>query len=115
MLKQFQAEPFPLSFNPQTTALLMIDMQRDFVELGGFGEALGNDVNLVRSAIQPCKRMLSAARQAGIFILHTREGHRADLSDCPPAKLTGRENLYWRMWTKRAYSYSWRRRTRYYS
>ncbi|MFZ7344597.1 cysteine hydrolase family protein [Avibacterium volantium] len=88
MLKQFQAEPFPLSFNPQTTALLMIDMQRDFVEPGGFGEALGNDVNLVRSAIRPCKRMLSAARQAGIFVLHTREGHRADLSDCPPAKLT---------------------------
>lgn len=88
MLKQFQAEPFPLAFNPQTTALLMIDMQRDFVEPGGFGEALGNNVNLVRSVIQPCKMILSAARQAGLFILHTREGHRADLSDCPPAKLT---------------------------
>ncbi|MCW9732954.1 cysteine hydrolase [Avibacterium sp. 20-15] len=88
MLKQFQAEPFPLNFTPQTTALLMIDMQRDFVEPGGFGEALGNDVNLVRSAIQPCESVLAAARQAGLFIIHTREGHRADLSDCPPAKLT---------------------------
>lgn len=52
----FQAQPFALPFNPQTTALVMIDMQRDFVEAGGFGEALGNDVSFVRSAIEPCKR-----------------------------------------------------------
>lgn len=85
--KYFTAEPFSLGFDPLTTALVMIDMQRDFVEPGGFGEALGNDVSLVRTAIEPCKRLLSASRQAKLLIIHTREGHRADLADCPPAKL----------------------------
>jgi nicotinamidase-related amidase len=66
----------------------MIDMQRDFVEPAGFGEALGNDVSKVRSAIEPCRKVLKAARDADILVIHTREGHRADLSDCPPAKLT---------------------------
>ncbi|MBB5193190.1 nicotinamidase-related amidase [Silvimonas terrae] len=84
----FKAEPFALPFDPATTALVMIDMQRDFVEPGGFGEALGNDVNFVRSAIGPCQKVLAAARTAGIMVIHTREGHRADLTDCPPAKLT---------------------------
>ncbi|GGP25978.1 cysteine hydrolase family protein [Silvimonas amylolytica] len=84
----FKAEPFALPFNSATTALVMIDMQRDFVEPGGFGEALGNDVNFVRSAIGPCQQVLAAARAAGIMVIHTREGHRADLTDCPPAKLT---------------------------
>ncbi len=55
---------------------------------GGFGEALGNDVSRVRTAIAPCTEVLAAARQKGIMVIHTREGHRADLSDCPPAKLT---------------------------
>lgn len=86
--KLFQAEPFPLAFDAQTTALVMIDMQRDFVEPGGFGEALGNDVSFVRSAIEPCKKVLKAARDAKLLVIHTREGHRADLADCPPAKLT---------------------------
>jgi len=85
---KFQAEPFALPFDPQTTALVMIDMQRDFVEPGGFGEALGNDVSLVRTAIAPCKKVLDAARAHNMLVIHTREGHRADLSDCPPAKLT---------------------------
>lgn len=84
----FQAEPFSLPFDPTTTALVMIDMQRDFVEPAGFGEALGNDVSKVRSAIEPCRKVLKAARDADILVIHTREGHRADLSDCPPAKLT---------------------------
>jgi biuret amidohydrolase len=84
---QFEAEPYALDFDPATTALLMIDMQRDFVEPGGFGEMLGNDVSQLRSAIEPCRRVLEAARQAGLFVIHTREGHRADLSDAPPAKL----------------------------
>lgn len=84
----FQAQPFALPFDPHTTALVMIDMQRDFVEAGGFGEALGNDVSLVRSAIEPCKKVLAAARDNGLLVIHTREGHRADLSDCPAAKLT---------------------------
>ncbi|MDH3452155.1 MAG: cysteine hydrolase [Gammaproteobacteria bacterium] len=81
------AEPYPLEFDPARTALLMIDMQRDFVEAGGFGEMLGNDVTLLRSTIKPCKRVLEAARAAGIAVIHTREGHRADLTDAPPSKL----------------------------
>jgi biuret amidohydrolase len=88
MQKHFHAEPFDLAFEPKHTALVMIDMQRDFVEPGGFGEALGNDVSLVRTAIEPCERLLAAARKAGLLVIHTREGHRADLTDCPPAKLT---------------------------
>jgi len=84
---QFEAEPYPLDFDPASTALLMIDMQRDFVEPGGFGEMLGNDVSQLRSAIEPCRRVLEAARQAGLYIVHTREGHRPDLSDAPSAKL----------------------------
>ncbi len=81
------AEPYAFEFDPRTTALLVIDMQRDFVDPGGFGEALGNDVSLLRKAVPPTKRVLDACRAAGLFIVHTREGHRPDLSDCPPAKL----------------------------
>src|ERR671933_888187 len=80
------AEPYAFAFDPQTTALLIIDMQRDFVDPGGFGEALGNDVSLLRAAVPPTVRVLEAARQAGLFVVHTREGHRPDLADCPPAK-----------------------------
>ncbi|HMC46221.1 MAG TPA: cysteine hydrolase family protein, partial [Caballeronia sp.] len=83
--KLFHAQPFPLTFDSKTTAFVMIDMQRDFVEPGGFGEALGNDVSLVRSAIVPCGKVLKAARDAKLLVIHTREGHRADLADCPPA------------------------------
>lgn len=84
---QIKAEPYPFEFEPRTTALLMIDMQRDFLEAGGFGEMLGNDVSLLRSTIEPCKAVLKAAREAGLFVVHTREGHRPDLSDAPSAKL----------------------------
>ncbi|MGC3962725.1 MAG: isochorismatase family cysteine hydrolase [Rhodocyclaceae bacterium] len=87
MTKAFKAEPYDLPFEPEHTALIIIDMQRDFLEPGGFGAMLGNDVSLLRSAIGPCKAVLDAARRAGIFVLHTREGHSADLSDCPPTKL----------------------------
>lgn len=87
-MKTLEAQPFAYSFDPATTALVMIDMQRDFVEPHGFGEALGNDVSLLRRAIEPCTRLLEATRQAGLLIVHTREGHRADLSNCPAAKLT---------------------------
>lgn len=83
----FDAEPYSLPFDPGSTALLIIDMQRDFLEPGGFGELLGNDVSLLRSTIEPCKRTLAAARQAGITVIHTREGHRPDLTDAPPSKL----------------------------
>jgi nicotinamidase-related amidase len=84
---QLTAEPYPLELEPGSTALLMIDMQRDFVEPGGFGEMLGNDVSLLRSTIEPCRRVLDAARRAGLAVIHTREGHRPDLSDAPPSKL----------------------------
>lgn len=83
-----QAEPFPLQFDAATTALLIIDMQRDFVLPGGFGEKLGNDTSLLLAAVEPTRRVLDAARKKGMFVIHTREGHRPDLSDCPPAKLT---------------------------
>jgi nicotinamidase-related amidase len=81
-----QAEPYPYEFDPVRTALLVIDMQRDFVDPGGFGEALGNDVSLLRRAVAPIQRVLEAARASGIFVIHTREGHRPDLSDLPEAK-----------------------------
>jgi len=83
----FDAEPYPLEFDPATTALIMIDMQRDFMEPGGFGEMLGNDVSPMRAAVEPAARVLAAARRAGILVVHTREGHRPDLTDLPEAKL----------------------------
>jgi nicotinamidase-related amidase len=83
-----KAEPFDLSFNPKTTALVIIDMQRDFVLPGGFGEKLGNDTSLLLAAVEPTQRVLAKARGKGMFVIHTREGHRPDLTDCPPAKLT---------------------------
>jgi nicotinamidase-related amidase len=72
--------------HPEHCALVIIDMQRDFMEPGGFGDALGNDVGLLRSCIQPLSELLGAARGAGMLIVHTREGHRPDLADLPPAK-----------------------------
>jgi nicotinamidase-related amidase len=80
------AEPYPFEFEPNHAALLIIDMQRDFLEPGGFGETLGNDVSRLRSAIEPNRRLLAEWRSAGLMVLHTREGHRPDLSDLPLAK-----------------------------
>ncbi len=80
------ATPFPYPFAPGRTALVVIDMQRDFVEPGGFGASLGNDVTRLHSAIGPIAALLAAWRARGWPVLHTREAHRADLSDCPPAK-----------------------------
>ena len=87
-MKTIIAEPFDLAFDPATTALVMIDFQQDFMAPNGFGELLGNDVSLLRTTIEPARAVLQAAREAGVLVIHTREGHRADLSDCPPAKLT---------------------------
>jgi nicotinamidase-related amidase len=81
------ADPYPFEFDPATTALVLIDMQRDFVEPGGFGETLGNDVSLLQSVVPPLKKVLETARAVGMTVIHTREGHVPDLSDCPPAKL----------------------------
>ena len=82
------ADPYPFVFDPAQTALMLIDMQRDFVEPGGFGETLGNDVSQLRAVIPPLQAVLAAARETGMTVIHTREGHRPDLSDCPPAKLS---------------------------
>ncbi|HZZ59775.1 MAG TPA: cysteine hydrolase [Roseiarcus sp.] len=87
-MSTIEAEPFPLNFDLPATALLVIDMQRDFVLPGGFGEKLGNDTSLLLAAVPPTERVLMRAREKGMFVVHTREGHRPDLTDCPPAKLT---------------------------
>jgi nicotinamidase-related amidase len=81
-----KAEPYDFEFDPKATALLMIDFQRDFVYPGGFGESLGNDTSFLLKAVPPTMRVLAACRAAGMFVIHTREGHRADLSDLPSAK-----------------------------
>jgi len=81
------AEPTPFPLAADKTALIVIDMQRDFILPGGFGESLGNDVDQLLKVVPPLAALISAARDAGIMVIHTREGHQADLSDCPPAKL----------------------------
>jgi nicotinamidase-related amidase len=81
------AEPAPLTIDIARTALVIIDMQRDFLEPGGFGAALGNEVALLAAAVEPCRRVLAAARHAGMLVIHTREGHRPDLSCAPPIKV----------------------------
>jgi biuret amidohydrolase len=81
------AEPAKLSIDLGKSALVIIDMQRDFLEPGGFGEALGNDVSRLQAAVAPCKAVLTAARGLGMLVIHTREGHRSDLSDAPPHKV----------------------------
>lgn len=80
------ARPYPYDFDPDRTALLCIDFQRDFVDPGGFGESLGNDVSLLRASVEPTRRVLDAFREHGMTVIHTREGHRPDLTDLFPAK-----------------------------
>ena len=81
------ARPYAFELRAATTALLVIDMQRDFLEPGGFGALLGNDVSLLERVVEPLAVVLAAARATGMLVVHTREGHRPDLADCPPAKL----------------------------
>ncbi len=80
------ALPFAFRFDPATTALIVIDMQRDFVEPGGFGETLGNDVSRLQAIVPTVAGLIAACRSAGIPVIHTRECHKPDLSDLPPAK-----------------------------
>ncbi len=87
MKTQIAAEPQPISIELDRTALVIIDMQRDFLEPGGFGETLGNDVSRLQAAVKPLQAVLAAARAVGMLVIHTREGHRPDLSDAPPAKI----------------------------
>jgi nicotinamidase-related amidase len=82
-----EAEPQAVAIDPDRTAVVIIDMQRDFLEPGGFGEALGNDVSRLSAAIGPCMALLEVARRRHLLVIHTREGHRADMTDAPKAKV----------------------------
>lgn len=77
------AAPGPVTVEWDRTAFIIIDMQRDFLEPGGFGETLGNDVSRLAAAVEPCRRVLAATRRHGLLAIHTREGHRPELSDAP--------------------------------
>ncbi|WP_457336688.1 cysteine hydrolase family protein [Rhizobacter sp. P5_C2] len=91
---QVDALPGPFEFEPAHTALVMIDMQRDFIEPGGFGAALGNDVSLLAPVVPAAAELVALCRAIGVLVVHTQECHRPDLSDCPPAKrLRGKPSL----------------------
>jgi nicotinamidase-related amidase len=85
-MAQIAAQPYPFDFKPAEAALLIIDMQRDFIEPGGFGAMLGNDVTQLERTIAPLQSLLAAARAAGLRVIHTREGHKPDLSDLHESK-----------------------------
>ena len=80
------ATPYDYAFSPCTTALMVIDMQRDFIEPGGFGESLGNDIAPLQAIVPTVSALLDFARNLGMLIIHTRESHLPDLSDCPTSK-----------------------------
>ena len=82
-----KAQPYDYHFPPAATALVVIDMQRDFIEPGGFGAALGNDVSRLAAIIPTVKQLLDLFRKKDWAIIHTREAHKPDLSDCPPSKI----------------------------
>jgi len=82
-----EAEPAAVPVDLDRTAVVIIDMQRDFLEPGGFGHTLGNDIGQLARTIAPCKALLDGARRRGVTVIHTREGHRSDLADAPPAKV----------------------------
>jgi nicotinamidase-related amidase len=86
-MKSIEAQPFPYAFDFTSTMLVIIDMQRDFIEPAGFGESLGNDVSRLSNIIPTCRSVLNRWRAQQGKVLHTREAHLADLSDCPPSKL----------------------------
>ena len=80
------AWPYDGAFTPANTALIIIDMQTDFCGVGGYVDKMGYDLSLTRAPIAPIKRLLEESRRAGLMVIHTREGHRPDLSDLPPNK-----------------------------
>ena len=82
------AQPYDYTFDKKRLALVIIDMQRDFVEPGGFGAALGNNVSLLTPIIPTVAKLLDGFRKLGLTVIHTKECHKPDLSDCPKAKLT---------------------------
>ena len=93
-MKTIAAQPFDFAFDPAHLALIVIDMQRDFIEPGGFGATLGNDVSLLSAIVPTVGRLLETFRKAGLPVIHTRECHKPDLSDCPPAKrLRGKPSM----------------------
>jgi nicotinamidase-related amidase len=81
------ADPYPYAFDLASTALMIIDMQTDFCGVGGYVDRMGYDLSLTACAIEPIQQLLSTVRGVGMTVIHTREGHRPDLSDCPPNKL----------------------------
>jgi len=85
-MRDVDAAPFPFPLAPAAAGLIVIDMQRDFIEAGGFGASLGNDVTPLQAIVPTTRRLLDGCRAAGLPIVHTRECHAPDLSDCPPAK-----------------------------
>lgn len=87
-MARIAANPYAYEFAPATTAVVMIDMQRDFILPGGFGETLGNNVALLAAIVPTAKKLLDGCRAAGMTVIHTKECHRPDLADCPPSKLT---------------------------
>ncbi|ETK33731.1 cysteine hydrolase [Microbispora corallina] len=86
-----EAEPYPWPYDggldPATTALICVDWQVDFCGPGGYVDMMGYDLSLTRAGLEPTARVLRACREAGVLVVHTREGHRPDLADCPPNKL----------------------------
>lgn len=82
----FPSRPFPLTTRREKVALMVIDMQRDFVEPGGFGASLGNDATPLQAIVPNVAKLIDTFRRHGLIVIHTKEAHRPDLSDCPPAK-----------------------------